>query len=235
MKKLIMLTFALLFTAGMAFGQNNASTSQNGSGNQAKIGQVNSGNDATITQDGNNHYAHVNQTFIAGTGYGINEADIIQRGTKPDRLENWSDYLGAQQTGAGNSFKLLQANGGNIVYDITQGTEDNPSWGGIINIEQSTNTIQQPNDGEVPDLSVSSFYNRVAHASQFGYGNELYVYQRDQNRAYIEAQVNNFGDVNDGNVIDIDQLGAESWVGQQFTNQTSRQSYGAYQEGTSNV
>jgi hypothetical protein len=232
MKKLITLTFALLFSAGIAFGQNNATTSQSGNNNQAKIAQHNSGNSAVFTQSGNDNFAHLNQTFLSGTGFGINEAEITQMGQS--QVEDYSDYIGAKQVGAGNSFKVLQAPKGQHVYDITQGSSDMPSWNGVINIEQGISFIHQPNNGETPE-NVSTNYNIVYHASQFGNGNDLYVYQRDENRAYIQAQVSTAGDAADGNVIDIDQLGQESIVGQKINRQIEKQNYGAYQNGMNNV
>jgi hypothetical protein len=222
MKKLITLTFALLFSAGIAFGQNSATTSQSGNNNQAKIAQHNSGNEATINQDGNNNTVQkMDQTYLANNGAsGINVADISQVGSN-NTVKNNGNYSGAIQSGASNSFSVDQAGKGNVVENIHQGTSSNISTNGIMDIVQGKNA---GGDYRWPN------YNIVYHASQFGNGNELHVKQNEEDHVYVQAQIST-GET--GNFISIYQNGYESNVGHKDNGHGSG-GYGIYQNGTNN-
>ncbi len=226
MKKLITsaftLTIALLFSAGMAFGQNNATTQQSGNNNSAKIAQHNSGNEATIVQDGNNNTVQkMDQTYLANSdANGVNVADIKQVGNK-NTVKNNGNYDGAIQAGASNLFHVDQDGKGNVVENIHQGKSGNISTNGIMDIVQGKNA---GGDYRWPN------YNVVYHANQFGNGNELHVKQNEEDGAYIQAQVST-GET--GNFINIYQNGHESMVGHKDNGHGSG-GFGAYQNGTNN-
>jgi hypothetical protein len=233
MKKLITstftLAFALLFSAGIAFGQNNATTSQTGSGNKAKIAQHNSGNTATITQDGTNNSVvkKMDQTYVAtNAASGVNVVTISQVGNK-NTVKNNSNYGGAVQAGASNSFQVDQNGGGNLVENIHQGTPDNKYYSKRLSSNGVINIIQGK---DAPGTFAHYAYNKVYHADQYGNGNILNVTQRDENGAYIQAQVST-GQV--GNTINITQTAAESMVGHADNGHGSG-GYGAFQHGTNN-
>jgi hypothetical protein len=107
------------------------------------------------------------------------------------------------------------------VQNIHQGTADNLSTNGVMDITQgkhSNGNYNYPN------------YNYVDHASQFGNDNQLTVNQAEENHAYIQAQVSTG---KTGNSIDINQKGIESSVGHK-DNGHGGGGYGAYQNGTNN-
>jgi hypothetical protein len=222
MKKLITLTFALLFSAGIAFGQNSATTNQSGNNNSAKVAQHNSGNEATITQDGNkNTVQKMNQTYISNNdASGINVAYVSQVGNR-NTIKNNGNFDGAIQAGASNSFSVDQDGKGNVVENIHQGTNSNLSTNGTMDITQGHNA---------PGEDIHNSYNYVYHADQFGNDNHLTVTQTDEDHVYVQAQVSK-GLV--GNTINIHQLSWDSKVGHKDNGHGSG-GYGAYQQGSDN-
>lgn len=226
MKKLITSTFtlaiALLFSAGMAFGQNTATTTQDGHDNSADISQTNSGNKATIYQKGHNNTVQLmNQTYLSNdAASGINEADISQVGSN-NTVKNNGNYSGAIQSGASNLFSVDQDGSGNVVENIHQGTNDNISTNGVMKITQGKNA---------PGQDIHSSYNYVYHANQFGNANKLIVTQTDEDHVYVQAQVST-GEI--GNTITINQLSWDSKVGHKDNGHGSG-GYGVYQHGTEN-
>jgi hypothetical protein len=101
---------ALVFTAGMAFGQSTTT------------------NKATVTQSGDNHEASLEQEKV-GDG-AVNEAVVNQSGNG-NTVDNF------EQIGSGNYLNVDQDGSGNIVRQpAQQGQSDKPSYDGIINIKQ---------------------------------------------------------------------------------------------------
>jgi len=75
MKKLFMIAFALVFSTGIAFAQDNDSD----------IDQVGDDSDATVVQDGSMNESVISQNSGFGTGH---TAEVTQTG-----MENSSDIL----------------------------------------------------------------------------------------------------------------------------------------------
>lgn len=107
MKKLITLTFVLLFTAGIVFGQNNATVNQSGLSNNVNIEQV--------YQDGSSVLA--------------NEAIVEQVGDN-NNVEN------LRQRGAGNTYNVYQQGRGNLVTQFPRQGDAGPSYNALIDIDQ---------------------------------------------------------------------------------------------------
>lgn len=232
MKKLITLTFALLFSAGMAFGQNTATTTQYGTNNEATVQQHSSGNKAIVNQgvpQGNAHdnFVHLDQTYISGNGVtDINEITITQTGHGQDvgfeyHYNNDGEITGYDtQVGAGNKLTVTQNKHDNHVYRVHQGTADQISTNGIMDITQGGNKGY-------------GSYNFVAHAVQKGNANKLTVFQEEEDKIWIQAQVST-GQT--GNSVNINQYGKESIIGHSAVqwNRPRHNGYGVYQHGTNN-
>src|SRR6056297_4334898 len=87
MKKLTILLVAMLFTAGMAFAQDNsADTNQSGNNNEAEVEQTGMSNTAEASQTGNQNDAYIQQGNFGGGAVQSNfaEADIEQIGNQND-------------------------------------------------------------------------------------------------------------------------------------------------------
>jgi minor curlin subunit len=204
MKKLITLTFALLFSAGVAFGQSSSTTDQTGNNNQASITQ-DGYNDATITQTNNKgqgQKASIDQVYQTGVTSGKNTAAITQAGSNNKAID-------LKQFGAGNLYTVTQKGMDNLIMSLPdQGVQpDGPSYNATIKMLQ---------DGK---------NNIINDAAQVGNGNTFIVNQRgDNNKADMKGQINN-GLVADGNYMEINQNGDDNNAGY---------AHGLYQEGQNN-
>jgi hypothetical protein len=196
MKKLIMLTFALLFSAGMAFGQNNSETYQSGNRNNVTVdqtyqtdGTVTDANDANTYQNGNdNSIVRLHQVGAA------NSFDVTQNGNSnkvsvhPDQgganggLPSYNGSITINQTGNHNKIWDADQAGYNNVMTINQGGE----MGGnnnIVNVEAQVN--------KNPESA-----SNVITISQFGNNNAVGGYGDTKSGAYQEGS---------GNSMDITQ------------------------------
>jgi hypothetical protein len=235
MKKLITLTFALLFSAGIAFGQNTAVTSQKGDNNTATVNQGNGQNIVGIAQyGGNNNTANVSQkdgknNALVGQNGDKNVAKVDQmyisggsdtrNGAVVSQVGGSNTVLRLHQAGAGNAFGVTQHGFNNIVSihpDQGDANGGAPSFDGNIQIHQT------------------GLGNKVWDADQAGYGNQLTIIQDGgveggANIANVEAQVN-LDEGTPANVINITQNGSDNVVGGYGTDKA-----GAYQEGSGNT
>jgi hypothetical protein len=142
------LAFALVFTAGLAFGQNNnsATIKQAQSGNQATSNQTGSGGTAFIDQKGVSNIAQIDQAgngnlarIVGQTGFGNtatstqdaatrnSQVIIEQKGdgfTKPGVTAQQFGQSGsrinvlARRTGVGGDVDVTQQNGRNNLIDV---------------------------------------------------------------------------------------------------------------------
>jgi hypothetical protein len=132
MRKLLKITttfvVALIFTAGMAFGQNNADVDQSVGSAEATIEQTNDGNSALLTQQGNNLAdidQHGNNTFEGfmganralqknwdGSSGDLNEIDVDMNGR--------FSTVGVTQEGRGSEIDITQEGGINFVAQVEQ-------------------------------------------------------------------------------------------------------------------
>lgn len=110
MKKLITLTFVLLFTAGIVFGQNNA----------------------TVNQSGLSNYVNIEQVYQGGSSVSANEAIVEQIGDN-NIIEN------LRQRGAGNTYDVYQQGDGNLVTQFPRQGDTGPSFNALIDIDQIGN------------------------------------------------------------------------------------------------
>jgi hypothetical protein len=208
MKKLIILTFALLFSAGIAFGQSSATTDQTGDNNQASITQDGK-NDASITQTNNSgqgQIASIDQVYRAGVTSGKNTAAITQSGSNNRSID-------LRQYGAGNLYTVTQKGTDNRITSL-------PDQGlfvfGYPILPSYNTTIEMTQKGD---------QNIISGVNQLGNGNTFIINQiGDNNKASMGAQVN-LGTVADGNYMKIDQNGDGNNAGYKF---------GLYQVGQNN-
>jgi hypothetical protein len=205
MKNLITLTFALLFSAGLAFGQNSATSSQNGTNNIVDITQNPGKNKAVTSQNGVLNLIKIEQVYEADGPRYQNVADVSQKGDN-------NQVARLHQDGSDNEFDVTQKGDGNIVTQHPyQGDSHGTSWDGDIQINQTGNK------------------NKVWDADQAGWANALTVNQNgDNNIVNVEAQVN-MNQLTGPNAISIEQKENGNAVGGYGTNQP-----GAYQEGKGN-
>jgi hypothetical protein len=209
MKKLITLTFALLFSAGIAFGQSSATTDQTGDNNQANITQKNGHNDASITQTNNSgqgQKASIGQIYQAGVTSGKNTASITQAGSNNKSID-------LRQYGAGNVYTVTQKGTDNKITSLPDqgffffGQPVIPSYNAVIKMTQKGDQ------------------NIISGVNQLGNGNTFIINQiGDKNKASMGAQINS-GSVADGNYMKIDQNGDGNNAGYK---------YGLYQIGQDN-
>jgi len=158
----------LLFTAGMAIGQNNeAIIDQLEDGNVATIGQVGTDHYASIDQDGKEgqlqgtgHKAYIEQLGLNGTGSGVNNEATVEQdyfvGSNPvfhtAFIDQWGDGNKAYVEQEGNQ------NGGTA--DMFQNGIEN--YAGVYMIHGNTFEADQVGD-----------YNRIEGVPGGGaYGNE---------------------------------------------------------------
>ena len=113
MKKLTTLLVMLLFTAGMAMGQNTANTSQSGNGNDSTIDQVGAQNQGDTEQDGNG-----------------NDASLVQ-------LESSNDG-GIEQIGNDNNSEMSQDGISNVGISV-QGIDYPNANRNVSSLEQTGN------------------------------------------------------------------------------------------------
>ena len=163
MKKLLTLTTALLFTAGMAFAQSN----------DASIDQFGDDHEATITQAGEMNSAFVEQTVRADrSGSDVGEATITQSGD-----ENYVNLLQRSffgdseatitQVGSGNSVQGTSAssafyqNHGLNILDVRMEGDDNTLYSLRGEAQKNTNTLL---------LDILGSENSVGLLQEFGYG-----------------------------------------------------------------
>jgi len=185
MKKLTTLLAAFIFTAGMAFAQNNdATVDQTGDDNEAQVDQVIS-NGATVnlsqTENGSgSSFADIDQTGGANltnlNQIGNNSATIDQEGKHTvagfnSNFNNGVDQIPALQENTGGDQNVLnvtqrnnfsqvrvdQVGGGNTI-DVFQG-------GGISNVAK----LNQLGDNNNMDISLVGSINRV-EIQQLGVG-----------------------------------------------------------------
>ena len=125
MKKLSILIVAFLFTAGMAFAQNNATVDQTNDGNEAFIDQVGDQNNADVEQtsdvglsDGEGHFADINQLGLDGLDSGENNFATVKQdfrvtGSHETTIDQWGDdnVAHVEQVDAGNNLANIKQNG----------------------------------------------------------------------------------------------------------------------------
>lgn len=192
MRKLLTLTFALLFTAGIAFGQNNTtgySTADlsdartdvvnNHSEVGAYVDQVGDNNDADIAQLGNTNAAEIHQE---GPG---SEATIGQDGD--DNIAYISQTVGGigGQAG-GNIANIAQDGTGNIAFSIT-----NP---GVTLSDHKTNITQTGNNNKAGQITPTTAGGNI-HLSITQVGNGNKAGQIADGR-YLFADIDQTGDDN---------------------------------------
>jgi len=118
----------LLFTAGMAMGQNNATVDQTDDGNEAFIDQIGSQNTADVEQTsdvglsvGQGHFANIDQLGLGGQDSGVNNSATV----KQDFRVTGSHAATIEQWGSDNVADVEQVDAGNNVANITQDGGDN--------------------------------------------------------------------------------------------------------------
>jgi len=180
MRKLLRTTFtfalALVFTAGLAFGQQNqssiaqtgnsstATVSQSGQGNYSQLKQSDDfigGHTATVQQVGSNNYSNIQTQNGGGT------AEVYMEGDG-NTLEDWSTRqrggLGANQKNS-RTFFDLDINGDQNTVGMTQefgdGTVDIDGSGNEVGLRQLANANYQVGDFHTAFIKVGGNDNIV--------------------------------------------------------------------------
>jgi hypothetical protein len=206
MKRFITLTFSLLFSAGIVFGQNSTSTNQSGTDNVIHINQSPGKNKAAAFQNGVFNVINIDQMYKNKGPLYQNAADVSQNG-------DYNKVKRLHQDGSDNEFDVTQNGDHNIIKQYPdQGDTHGASWEGSIQITQTGNK------------------NKVWDADQSGWENILTVTSNgDKNVINVEAQVNPIL-LTQPNVINITQNGNDNAVGGY-----GKTKPGAYQEGRGNI
>ena len=235
MKKLIMFTFALVLTAGMAYGQSNtSSTTQTGNDNTATVDQDGNDNENVIVQSssfGTGHTAEVDQDGSTNKNDILQdqanaEAYVTQSGELNSSSSKQSGFniLNVDQDGNGNILegydgrdRAFQKNGvGHFPSDMNELDVDQVGDGNIAGVWQehhATATISQTgngNEGQVFQTGTPEGALNEAEIYQNGDGNFTDVYQDGEgNGALVEQGV--YGGAN-GNEVDFDQVGDGNYL-----------------------
>ena len=160
MKKLTTLTFALLFTAGIAFAQNNSSTVQFGSGNDANIDQTHTygwDNNAFVYQEGKDNAVEDLVQLGGGNNY-----NVFQVGNKnvvtafPKQGDESPSYHGF--------INIIQAGNKNVVHDA-----DQSGWGNRVIVNQ----LGDDNFVDVEAQITSGIFGNSVAITQIGDDNAL--------------------------------------------------------------
>jgi len=197
MKKLTILLAAFLFTAGMAFAQNNdATVDQTGNDNQATATQSGSDNDAEIEQVGNDNDGTITQNNLNNSGTILqtgdnNTATSDQDGEKNDGfiLQGWDD----KSVTDGNEVSLTQSGYANRSDVFQFYGEDN---------EATVTQSGQENDARVMQgwfVPFDAVNRNVASIDQQSSNNDsrIFQYNGDDNEAIVNQSI---GDYNNGQI-----------------------------------
>jgi hypothetical protein len=183
MKKVILITTALLFSAFSAFAQSN----------EAILSQVGDDNSATIDQAGDLNYTSLSQedgatadidqidassSFVSLSQIGSSSATILQN--NKNSVQGFSDQWNtaessklATQSGSGSTMEITQLSTWNQAYVDQYGDNNSMSVlqdGGNSNIAR----LMQDGNGNVMDIDLIGGINRVK-AVQYGDGNTATV------------------------------------------------------------
>ncbi|MDZ7718957.1 MAG: curlin repeat-containing protein [Balneolaceae bacterium] len=234
MKKLTTLLVMLLFTAGMAFGQNNATVDQNDDGNEAFIDQVGDLNTANVEQtsdvglsEGEGHFADIDQLGLGGLGSGVNNLATVKQdfrvtGAHATTIEQWGDdnVAHVEQVDAGNNVANILQDGienfANVYqqywneFDATQIGDDNK----IIGV---------PGGGTYGfggrAFQIADGFSSLRYEMDFTQDGDNNTIQAGQERGYGSSTILQTGDWNaalsyqnggSGDMIDIAQTGHEN-------------------------
>jgi len=199
MKKVTTILAAFLFTAGMAFAQNNSATvDQTGDGNDATVTQENSGsNIAEVSQEGDDNQIDLTQRNFGSAGSPGHEADLSQDGDN-----NEADVL--SQGGVGVNTVTLDQIGDYNYARIDQ------FWG--------SNNADVKQDGEENEALVShrGTFDSDASIEQIGNYNDAYIRDAGQGTGPNENNSASIFQDGDDNTSVIDQFEsnnrASSWI-----------------------
>ena len=206
----------LLFTAGMAIGQNNEATidqlevddsevaiEQLGNGNESTASQSDGNNfDIDITQQGSSHVATATQNGpngnmdmiirqIEGDG---NEATVTQ-----NRGQN--HYANVLQEGSYNELNLLQDNTSTVATVRQVGDNNEADLTQINKIFTSTSNLTVTQEGN----NNYAFYDAEGLGSE---ANNAIIFQKyDDNYASVTQLLNV-----EGNNVDLEQIGFENSI-----------------------
>src|SRR6056297_1644829 len=195
MKKLTTLLVMLLFTAGMAIGQNTANTSQSGNGNDSTIDQVGAQNLGETEQDGNGNDASLVQLESSNDG-GIHQ---IGNDNNSEMLQDGINNEGFSLQGFDNLFNAnrnesnLEQNGNNnlgIVYQF-YGVENESE----VNQSGNQNTayvIQGWNNARINLYDVVNRNDAVINQNTSNSDARIFKYDGDDNVATVTQDGGNF-------------------------------------------
>lgn len=233
MKKLTTLLVMMLFTAGIAIGQNTATVEQSDDGNEAFIDQLGDQHTANVEQtsdvglsDGEGHFADIDQLGLGGLGSGVNNTATVKQdfrvtGSHTTTIEQWGDD---------NVAHVEQVDAGNNVADILQdGLSNDASV-----YQQYWNKFEATQDGDDNKIEgvTGSVYGFAGRAFQIADGWSSLRYEMDftqngndntiqagQERGYGISTILQTGDWNtalsyqnggSGDMIDITQTGNQN-------------------------
>lgn len=203
MKKLTTLLVMLLFTAGMAIGQNNEATiDQVGDDNNAEIEQIGSLNkafvdqlaqgttsgvatfsDADIYQDGSENFVNIDQNAF----FQFSNATITQEGDR-NIVEGTTSESAWVQSNGGLTLEVLMDGDDNRLYSLRGEAQKNANEL-YLDVIGNNNTVGAEQEGAYADLDITGDSNNVV-LSQLG-----------DNSVYNTADIDVIGDGNGVNVM----------------------------------
>ena len=199
MKKLVSVFVAVMFMTGMVMAQNNeATTTQNGNGNNADVEQLGNDHESIIDQDtwGEGHDAVVNQN-----SGGNNFSNLIQtqRGADATVDQIGSENQSRLNQHGPNDAEIYQEGDGNIVgrYSDLQ-----------LNAKQKNGT-SFPNDKNFLDVKQLGNNNKVG-VYQAHHADAKFLQEGSANEAYVKQQSNPAGGTL--NWADVAQDGTENFA-----------------------
>lgn len=170
----------LLFTAGIAIGQNTATLDQTEDGNEASIDQVGDLNTADIEQTsdvglsaGEGHFADIDQLGLGGQDSGENNLATVKQdfrvtGAHATTIEQWGDD---------NVAHVEQVDAGNNVADISQDGLSNVA--SVYQKYWNKFEAAQLGDGNTIEGVPGSTYGFADRAFQIGAGWSSLGYEMD--------------------------------------------------------
>jgi hypothetical protein len=212
MKNVLTLLIAILFSAGMAFAQNNdADVKQDGTGNIAEVEQVGLDNEAIVEQLN----AVNNRAFVDQDGEG-NEATLKQAGASGTQELHHGTI---NQLGDGNEAILDQSMWyGNVGHTGIIDQKGNRNFANLVmgGANNDRGTINQTGDDNIADVDqmrgASGTSNpAIVEVDQIGDWNEVYLDQHSSTwtHAYIWQE-------GDYNYVDLEQKQADNADIQQY-------------------
>ena len=231
MKKLLTFTFALFFTAGIAFAQNDARVTQDGTSSEAIVAQSSSSFANIYQLEEGDHFVNIEQTASLVTVRQVGNGNVIASHPWEDpsegaflqdgsslKVRQYGDnnsIVGSQSNsmasviqnewrdmGDGNAVELIQANGADAIIEQEHYDDGSGYYEG--------NIARLTQDGASSAFIRQDGGGNVGDALQEGDGHDISLTQQGRQ---MDAAINQYGS---GNIVQATQ---HDWNGSLDVNQ----------------